>query len=113
MDNVLIREEKYPSKKIQDEYITWSEIIKSLADMTPPDISFSYVKINALDQTIKIKGHADLRDSLLKFKDSMAAAAYFQNIEFPIKNILEKENINFEIDAKINLANLQSLYERR
>jgi hypothetical protein len=90
--------------KIQNEFIPWSNLIKSLADMTPNDINLYYLKVDAKDQSIKIKGKAKLRSSLLNFKDSMSTAAYFKDIDFPIQNILEKENIDFEINAKINLT---------
>lgn len=88
--------------KIQDEYIPWSNLIKKLAAITPADINFSYLKLDAQDKTISLKGKAKFRDSLLDFKDEMAANPVFQNIGFPIKNILEKENIDFEINAKLD-----------
>ena len=92
--------------KIQTEFIPWSNLIKNLAEITPADIDFYYVKLDSLEQTIKINGRAGLRSSLLNFKEKMKATAYFKEIEFPIKNILEKENIDFEINAKLNLLNL-------
>lgn len=88
--------------KIQDDFIPWSNLITNLAEMTPPNINFYYLKLDSQDQTIKIKGRAGLRSSLLDFKEKMAATAYFKEIDFPIKNILEKENIDFEINAKLN-----------
>ncbi|MDO8668065.1 MAG: hypothetical protein Q7K35_03130 [bacterium] len=92
--------------KIQNEFIPWSNLIKDLAEMTPPDINFYYIKLDSAAQTIKIKGKAKLRSSLLDFKGKMENADYFRDIEFPIKNILEKENIDFEINAKLNLSSL-------
>jgi len=92
--------------KIQTEFIPWSNLIKNLAEITPADIDFYYVKLDSLEQTIKINGRAGLRSSLLNFKEKMEATAYFKEIKFPIKNILEKENIDFEINAKLNLLNL-------
>lgn len=91
---------------IQTEFIPWSILIKDLAAITPGDISFYYIKLDSLEQTIKIKGRAGLRSSLLNFKEKMETTAYFKEIDFPIKNILEKENIDFEINAKLNLSNL-------
>ena len=88
--------------KIQDEYIPWSNLIKKLAAITPADINFSYLKLDAQDKTISLKGKAKFRDSLLDFKDEMAANPVFQDIGFPIKNILEKANIDFEINAKLD-----------
>lgn len=92
--------------KIQDEYIPWSGLITGLAEMTPADISFNYMKIDSSDRTIKIRGRAKFRSSLLDFKNKMTSGNYFKDVEFPIKNILEKENIDFEINAKLNLSGL-------
>jgi len=93
-------------EKIQNGFIPWSNLLKTVADITPGDIGLYYLKINFEEQAIKIKGKAGLRDSLLDFKKKMESTAIFREIDFPIKNILEKENIDFEINAKINLENL-------
>jgi len=100
-------------EKIQNDFIPWSNLLKTVADITPNDINLYYLKINFAEQSIKIKGKAGLRGSLLSFKQKMETTTTFKNINFPIKNILEKENIDFEINAKINLANLQNSYERQ
>jgi len=92
--------------KIQGEFVPWSDLIKNLAEITPADVSLSYIKLNSTEQTIKISGQAGLRSSLLSFKENMEAQPYFKEIEFPIKNILEKTDINFEINAKLDLAKL-------
>ena len=92
--------------KIQNDFIPWSNLLKTVADITSGDIGLNYLKINFAEQTIKIKGRADFRESLLDFKQKMETTNIFKDIDFPIKNILEKENIDFEINAKINLANL-------
>lgn len=93
-------------EKVQNDFIPWSNLLKTVADITPNDISLNYLKINFADQTIQIKGKAGLRENLLDFKQKMENTTIFKEINFPIQNILEKENINFEINAKINLANL-------
>ena len=92
--------------RIQDDFLTWSNMLKSLADITSQNINLYYLKANAQDKTIKIKGKAKLRSDLLNFKEKMAALPEFAEIDFPVKNILEKENIDFEINAKINLPSL-------
>ena len=92
--------------KIQDDFIPWSDLIKKLAEITPADVNFYYLKLDSAEQTVKINGRAGLRSSLLNFKEKMEAMPYFKEIDFPIKNILEKENIDFEINAKLNLSGL-------
>lgn len=97
-------------EKIQTNFIPWSSLLKGMADITPSDVGLYYLKINSQEPAIKIKGKAGQRSNLLSFKKKLEETGIFQEIDFPIKNILEKENINFEINAKINLANLQNLY---
>ena len=58
-------------EKIQDEFILWSDLIKNLAKMTPSDINLSYFKLNYEDKTVQIKGNAELRSSLLEFKNKI------------------------------------------
>ena len=98
---------------IQNEFIPWSNLLKTVAGITPEDIGLYYLKINLEERTINIKGKAGRRASLLDFKEKMEAAAIFKEIDFSFKNIFEKENINFEINAKINLAGLANSYERQ
>lgn len=90
----------------QSGFVPWSKAIKIISDIAPANISFDYFKINLAERSVKIKGNAGLRDSLLYFKKQMEDSGIFANMEFPIKNILEKENVDFEINAKINYERL-------
>ena len=93
-------------EKIQNDYVPWSNLIKKLAEITPADVSLSYLKFGVKDKAITLRGVAKLRDSLISLKDKMDADPIFKNINFPIKNILEKENIDFEINAKLDLTKI-------
>lgn len=94
--------------KIQNDFIPWSNIIKEIADITPKDINLYYLKLNSEEQIIRIKGKALLRSSLLDFKNKLETTPDFKDVDFPLKNILERENINFEINAKLNISNLKN-----
>jgi len=89
--------------QIQNDFIAWSKVIENLAKLTPDNITFSLIKIDKTKQSIIIKGKAILRDSLLLLKQGMEESPIYQEIEFPVKNILQKENVVFEINAKLNL----------
>lgn len=93
-------------EKTQNEFIPWSNALKIISEITPEKISLNYVKINFEEQSVKIKGKAGLRENLLGFKQNMEDSGIFKDIDFPIKNILEKENIDFEIISKINYERL-------
>lgn len=88
---------------IQKDHANWPNLIKILAEKTPAGIKISYIKINKENSSIKLGGKADLRDNLLSLKQNLENLKIFSNLDFPLENILEKKDINFEINAKINL----------
>lgn len=92
--------------QVQNNYIDWSNLLAEISLIMPSDVTLSYVKAEKNNSNIVIRGVADSRDGLLQFKKSLEESKYFTAIEFPIKNILEKENINFTINAQIIFDNL-------
>ena len=89
--------------QIQKDFIAWSDLIEDLANRTPDGIAFSSVNINREKSSINIRGKAKLRDDLLMLKQNMEESLIYSGVEFPLQNILQKENINFEITAKLDL----------
>jgi len=92
--------------EIQGDYIEWSYLVEDLAKNINNDVTFNSIKINREEKNIDLKGVAKSRDSLLLLRQGLDNSSMFANIDFPISNILEKEDINFEIKADLNLANI-------
>jgi len=88
---------------IQAGYISWTNLFENLAIAMPSGIKLYSLKLNYKDQAISIKGMAKNRDDLLNFKNNLENSPYCSAINFPLKNILEKENIDFEINTTLNL----------
>jgi len=84
---------------IQQDSVEWSYLFKFLKINTAPNINYSKISINKNDNTITLTGRSETRDSLLSLKTSMEKTGYFNEIDFPIRNLLEKSNISFEIKA--------------
>lgn len=89
--------------KIQADFIAWSNLIEDLAERTPSDVAMFLININKEDASINLRGRADKRDDLLVLKENMENSAIYSEIEFPLQNLLQKENVNFNINAKLNL----------
>ena len=89
-------------EKIQGDAVSWSYLVELLAKKLNDDISFSRVILNKNAASITIFGHADSRDGLLSFKQMLEETPALSDINLPIRNILEKNDINFEISAKID-----------
>lgn len=92
---------------IQNDYVPWTNILDVLVSTVPDDISFSYLKISQDNKSIKIKGVSATRDSLLLLKTNLEKSNLFLEVNLPLSNILEKNNIYFEIDTKIKLENIK------
>lgn len=88
--------------KIQSGSVDWVELLNLIGKNTNDDVKFSQIKINQANNTILLTGNAGTRESLIKLKESFEKFEFMSDINFPIKNLLEKNNINFEISAKIN-----------
>lgn len=77
----------------------WSFIVEDLANNTAEGILLSSLAFDG--QKIAIKGNAKFRDNLLSFKKNLENSSYFKNIVLPLQNLLQNENINFEINAEL------------
>jgi hypothetical protein len=86
---------------IQNETTTWSYLLEYFAQNVNDNIKFSQIKINKRDKTIYLSGFAKTRDNLLSLKKTLEDSNYFSNINFPIQNLLKKNNINFTISAQL------------
>jgi Tfp pilus assembly protein PilN len=91
---------------IQKEYIVWSEFIKIIANNIPENITLSYFKINKNDSTLSLKGIAATREEFVALKDNLSKLEFLAAIDFPIQNMLEKENVAFEIKTNFNLKKI-------
>jgi hypothetical protein len=86
---------------MQNDFILWTGLLKFISDNTNDDIKYSQINMSKNDNTLSLRGMAGTRDSLIILKTSLEKSTYFSNINFPIQNLLEKNNINFEITGKI------------
>jgi len=89
--------------EIQNNFFKWSLLFYNLSKKLNNNIKFYSISINKEKKEVLLRGVAAFREDLITFKEGVEKSDLFLNIDFPIKNILEKENINFEIKAEINL----------
>jgi len=94
--------------KIQEEFTPWSVIFKTLSLNIKDDITASIIHLDRNKKEFTISGRAGKRESLLEMKKSLDNFDFLTNIDFPLKNILEKENIDFEIKADLIVENIRN-----
>jgi hypothetical protein len=91
---------------IQSEFIPWSVVMNDLSSIIKDDITITALHLDRVKKKFVISGRAGKRDSLLDLKQNLDSIEYLANIDFPLKNILQKENIDFEINADLVLEKI-------
>ena len=88
---------------IQSDFIPWSFVLEEIAEYVNDDIVFSFLKLDRETQLMELRGRSGTRQSLLVLKEGMQKSEMFSDIDFPLKNILEKNNVDFVIRAHLNI----------
>ncbi len=74
-----------------------TELINSL----PNDIKINSLQIDRSAQTIIISGMALTRSALLLYQETVNKVSWIDQIETPVSQLFQKENINFEFKGKL------------
>lgn len=82
---------------IQENAINWSKLLEDIMDKTNDNISFSKITINREKYQLNLFGHAESRPDLIKLKKEFENSDSYLSIDFPIQNILEKNDIDFDM----------------
>lgn len=86
-------------KKIQDANVFWSQILIRMGNDFSDRVSLSELSTKGLK--INILGKAVSRDDLLKLKESLEADECFSEISLPLSDLVDKENVDFQMDFSI------------
>lgn len=88
---------------IQQQFIPWSEIISDFDKAISGGIEIHTLKITRENWTVQ--GEAINRETLLKFKSKLEKNDYFNVVKSPITNLLQKNNLDFELQMTVKTAN--------
>ena len=88
-------------EKIQNNFVVWSKFLTVLSNEKPIDITLNKISLNYDDNSLTLSGFSNTRENLLNLKSNLENCESLMEINFPLSNLLEKNNINFELSAKI------------
>jgi Tfp pilus assembly protein PilN len=89
-------------EEIQKKTKNISPFILEFSQTVPEKAKIDSLQINPKDNSVGIKGWASTRSDLLEFKENLEASGKFTKIEIPLSSLLEKENLEFDINCIIN-----------
>lgn len=89
------------SEVVRDSH-DWNNMILDISNLLPRGIALSSLSINLETKSVRFAGMAETRNDLLSFKDSIDKSGYIKEVKLPMANILEKKNIYFDLESKLD-----------
>lgn len=83
------------------EFIPLTPKILDIANTLPPDIQLSSISIDRATNSLVISGTAKTRNALLNYSKELGTIAWIDTVSAPRSQLLQKENISFEIRATL------------
>lgn len=73
----------------------WSEVILKFSGLLPADVAIDSFSADRSTSRIQIIGVAKSRDSVLKLRENLLASDYFENVNFPLSNLIRPTEVSF------------------
>jgi len=82
---------------IQEEDINWSKLLEDIMSKINDGIVFSKIAVDREKYQLNLFGQAETRSDLIELRGEFEDSDTYLSVDFPIKNILEKNNISFNM----------------
>jgi len=87
----------------QKSFIRLSCFLKDLKTYSGSNILLDQITFNREKSSVVMRGRSKTRDELLNFKEKLDKSGFFLATDLPLKNLLIREDIEFEITASVIL----------
>jgi len=78
-------------------FVPWSEAVRNIAALIPPNTRLEKMEIDSTGK-VRLLGIAATREGALELLQRLNETPYLTDIVSPLSNILQKENVNFDIN---------------
>jgi Tfp pilus assembly protein PilN len=85
--------------KIQSKHLHWQQFFRELSNVVPDGVYLT--NFSTKDYVVFLVGKAKVRDDLLTFKEKLESSPCFESVNVPLSDLVDKENIDFQIDLKV------------
>ncbi len=93
--------------RLQGQTIPWSNVLIRLSDIVPPGIRLHELTLDTKTTPhLLLKGKAATRQDLLILKTALEKLPFITDLSFPITNLLSPKDIDWQLDATIELSRL-------
>ncbi len=84
---------------VEQDQFYWSKMLIRLSELVSSGIKLNSLTTN--NYNIVLKGIADNRDDLITFKKQLLNEPELTNVDLPLSNLVDKNNIEFQISFNV------------
>lgn len=88
-------------KTIQSDSIAWSYLLEYISDKMPIEMTLNSAHFNKTNNTFTISGSSNTKQAITDFVETLSNEKYFEQVTYPQNSFWQKDNVDFEINAKI------------
>ena len=90
---------------LDSEHYDWSQLLIDMTKQVPARIKIRALEINQNNKSVTIRGFSPDRKQLLEYKNNLEKIIFLEQVQLPIQQLSQKENIDFTINIKLDLDN--------
>jgi len=100
----IMNEQLSQLQVVQKEHVVWPTVLNQLTDTMVPGVTLNSVSFDATIQSFTINGTALTRQNLVSYKEKLSSLPFISNIESPLSDLIQRENINFQFKGKFVIS---------
>lgn len=85
--------------KIKKDQLYWSNLFTRLSGYLTSGVEITDLANN--NYSVSLAGQADTRDDLIAFKDKLSGDNCFTDVNLPLSDLVDQENVAFQMDLKV------------
>lgn len=92
-------------KSISSQNVSFVDVLDGLSTIASERIHFEDIVYKFIDEGVTgefiLVGKADKREDFVSFLERLEDSVYFKEVDSPLANLVKKENLNFQIEFKL------------
>lgn len=87
---------------INADHFDVSEVLYNFSLLIPSSAQLYSLQLNKEAKTLKAQGKVPWREDVLILQNNLEQSVFFSNIDFPLSNFTQKENVDFYLSASVD-----------
>jgi len=80
--------------------------LEKISEIAPAGINLTNLSYQTAQNKVVLNGQAKTREQFLNFKENLEKSQVFLEVESPLSNLINKENIDFNFNFKISTSTI-------